>query len=286
MLALFAVSLLWAFSFGLIKGELTGIPPALVAFIRLGFCFILFMPLALMAKKYRPNLRLVLLGSIQFGVMYLAYIASYQYLPGYLVAVFTIFTPLYVMLFDALLTRRFNAILLLPVLLSIFATAVIVFKMPDSGQVITGFAILQLANLAFAFGQVAYKHYCATLTSPHKVNMASMYLGAMLLTALAALPQTIGSDIVISERQWAVLVYLGLIASGLGFFLWNLGARQVSAPLLAIMNNAYVPLAVLLALTLFNESAEITRLLVGGGLILASLYWAQQITQRQQNKVD
>ena len=286
MLALFAVSLLWAFSFGLIKGELTGIPPALVACIRLGFCFILFMPLALMAKASRPNLKLMLLGAIQFGVMYLAYIASYQYLPGYLVAVFTIFTPLYVMLFDALLTKRFQAALLLPVLLSIVATAVIVFKMPDSGQVLTGFAVLQLANLAFAFGQVAYKHYSANLTSPHQVNMASMYLGAVCLTALAAIPLAVGSDIAISTRQWAVLVYLGLIASGLGFFLWNLGARQVSAPLLAIMNNAYVPLAVLLALTVFNESADITRLAIGGSLILISLYWAQQITQKRKNKVD
>jgi len=170
------------------------------------------------------------------------------------------------------------------VLLSVFATAVIVFKMPDSNQVFTGFMILQLANLAFAFGQVAYKHYSAALDSPHRVNMASMYLGAVCLTALAALPQAMGSDI--SPRQWGVLVYLGLIASGLGFFLWNLGARQVSAPLLAIMNNAYVPLAVLLALTLFNESADITRLAIGGTLILISLYWAQQITQRLQNRVD
>jgi hypothetical protein len=37
------------------------------------------------------------LGAIQFGLMYVAYIASYQYLSGYLVAVFTIFTPLYVL---------------------------------------------------------------------------------------------------------------------------------------------------------------------------------------------
>jgi drug/metabolite transporter (DMT)-like permease len=35
MLYLFLVSLLWAFSFGLIKGELTGLPPASVAFVRL-----------------------------------------------------------------------------------------------------------------------------------------------------------------------------------------------------------------------------------------------------------
>ena len=237
------------------------------------------MPLALIAKNVRPNLRLMVLGAVQFGVMYLAYIQSYQYLPGYLVAVFTIFTPLYVILLDALRVKKFNPSLLKPVLLSILATAIIVFKSPESEQLLTGFLILQIANLAFAFGQVGYKRYAQKLTTSHTVNMASMYLGAMLLTAFFAIPQTINTQVLITPFQWSILLYLGVIASGLGFFLWNLGAKQVPIALLAIMNNAYVPIAVLLSLTWFNEEADVMRLAIGGSLIIISLFWAQQLTK-------
>ena len=38
--------------------------------------------------------------------------------------------------------------------------------------------------------------------------------------------------------QWSVLVWLGVVASGLGYFMWNYGATQVDAGTLGIMNNA------------------------------------------------
>jgi drug/metabolite transporter (DMT)-like permease len=53
--ALIFVSILWAFSFGLIKGELTGLDPTLVAHIRLLLSFIVFLPFAVIAKQYKPN---------------------------------------------------------------------------------------------------------------------------------------------------------------------------------------------------------------------------------------
>jgi drug/metabolite transporter (DMT)-like permease len=34
-----------------------------------------------------------------------------------------------------------------------------------------------------------------------------------------------------------ILVWLGVVASGLGYFMWNYGATQVDAGTLGIMNN-------------------------------------------------
>jgi len=157
MYALIFVSVLWAFSFGLIKGQLTGIDPALVAAIRLTFCVITFIPFALLNKLPNKPFAFIALGIVQFGVMYWAYIQSYQYLPGYLVAVFTIFTPFYVMVFNALFERKWSWLHLMPVLLSIVGAAIIVFRSPEQSTYLQGFLILQCANIAFAFGQVGYR---------------------------------------------------------------------------------------------------------------------------------
>ena len=285
MPALIFVSILWAFSFGLIKGELTGLDSNLVAHIRLLLSFMVFLPFALIAKQYKPNFYLMGLGAIQFGIMYVAYIASYQYLPGYLVAIFTIFTPLYILFINAIRCREFTLNLLIPVMLSIIGTAIMVYKTVDSTEFLTGFCILQVANIAFAYGQISYKHYCEKYQqSSHAINMVSMYFGAALLTGIIALPTMLNTNISITNRQWLVMFYLGVIASGIGFYLWNLGAKQVSAVSLAIMNNGYVPFALLFSLTLFGEQVNILRLLLGSTFIVMSLLLAHRLDRDRINK--
>ena len=62
--------------------------------------------------------------------------------------------------------------------------------------------------------------------------------------------------------QWLTLAYLGLVASGLGFYLWNAGARRTGTGTLAVLNNAKVPLGVAASLLLFGETAELGPLLL------------------------
>jgi len=69
-----------------------------------------------------------------------------------------------------------------------------------------------------------------------------------------------------------VLLYLGLLASGVGFFLWNVGATRVEAGILAVFNNVKIPLAVLVSLLFFREHADWLRLLCGGGIIALALW--------------
>ena len=70
--------------------------------------------------------------------------------------------------------------------------------------------------------------------------------------------------------QWWLLAYLGVIASGVCFFLWNYGARRVTPVKLAIMNNLKIPLAALISLLLFREQPNMFLLALGCLLILSS----------------
>ncbi|MFT7409590.1 MAG: drug/metabolite transporter (DMT)-like permease [Oleispira sp.] len=274
MWRLVAVSIIWAFSFGLIKGKLTGLDSGLVASIRLILCFLCFMPFIFRVSLLKMRLRLMVLGVVQFGIMYLAYIQSYQYLPGYLVAVFTIFTPFYVIALNTVFDKSSRdtkklAMAGAAVLLSIAGAAVIVFKTPGEDEFLMGFLILQLANIAFAIGQWNYQRWADQ--GSNAGNMAWMYLGAALFASLVSFPQLDWVNIVISDEQIMVLLYLGVIASGLCFYLWNSGSKQVSPATLAVMNNGYIPVAVIASIVLFSEEADFVRLIVGGGLILLSI---------------
>lgn len=274
MWRLVAVSIIWAFSFGLIKGKLTGLDSGLVASIRLILCFLCFMPFIFKVSQHKMRFRLALLGIVQFGIMYLAYIKSYQYLPGYLVAVFTIFTPFYVIALNTLFDKssrdsRRLLLSLAAVVMSIAGAAVIVFRTPGQEEYFIGFLILQFANIAFAIGQWNYQRWADQ--GSNAGNMAWMYLGAAAFASLVTFPQLDLSEVVVSNEQVGVLLYLGIIASGLCFYLWNSGSKQVTPATLAVMNNGYIPVAVVASIVLFSEEADLLRLSMGGGLILLSV---------------
>ena len=65
---------------------------------------------------------------------------------------------------------------------------------------------------------------------------------------------------------------MGIVASGVGFFLWNLGARKTDAGALAIFNNLKIPFGVAVSIFVFGESEDVTKLLVGFLIISTALY--------------
>jgi drug/metabolite transporter (DMT)-like permease len=257
-----AVSLIWGFSFGLIKGQLTDIPSGLVSFLRLIIAWLLFLPFARrVPAAHRLIPRLMGIGLLQFGLMYLLYIQSFQYLLAWEVALFTIFTPLYVTFFNDLLQRKINVRFFIAALLSVIALAILKWKTPDSEQFLPGFLLVQGSNLSFAMGQIAYKRTVEHETLSDLSLMHWLYLGGSLGTlafSFQTLPEAVFA---ISIDQWLVLFYLGAIASGVGFWFWNAGGRKVNAGTLAVFNNLKIPLAMIISILFFGESAPIMKLM-------------------------
>lgn len=277
MWLLLAVSLFWAVSFGLIKGGLTGLDSGFVAFARLSLSLLVFLPFLRTAQVPRRLLvELPLLGAVQYGLMYSLYIASYEHLQAHEVALFTVTTPLLVVLYDDALSGRLHKRALLAALIAVAGAAVISQRGSGLGDVWLGFALLQGSNLCFALGQVRYRrlmHGQRALTQAS--HFALLYLGAALLTGLeAALTGGLADTAKLTSEQAWTLLYLGVVPSGVCFFLWNVGATKATPGVLAVMNNAKVPLGVLVSLTIFGEEASLPRLVVGGALVAGAALWA------------
>ena len=273
MRLLIIVSLVWAFSFGLIKGQLTNLDSSAVAFLRLAISLILFLPMGLFRRlPGKRIIELMAIGAVQYGVMYLSYIHSFQYLNAYEVALFTIFTPFYVTLLNDLLTRSFHRRFFLAAFLAVLGTGIIVYHNGNDLNLKTGFLLIQISNLSFAAGQILYCRTMKKFTNiPDHRIFYLLYAGATLITgifALRTLPQTL---LIMNSTQWSVLLYLGVMASGICFFLWNKGSRMVSAGSLAVMNNLKVPLAMTCSILFFNETGNYLRLIAGGLVIAAAL---------------
>jgi drug/metabolite transporter (DMT)-like permease len=273
MFYLLLVSLIWACSFGLIKGNLTGLDSNFVSFCRMAVSLLVFLPFMKFKKvSLKSGIKLALIGAVQFGVMYVTYIAAFKTLKAYEVALFTIFTPLYVVLIEGILQKKLYVIYLLTAIVTIIGTWIIKGEELLSPQILNGFLLVQLSNLCFAFGQVYYRRVMAKEPGIRDMDIFGLlYLGATLLTGISTLVFVPLASITLTAKQAWTLLYLGAIASGLSFFLWNLGARKVNAGALAIFNDLKIPLAVLVSLVVFGEKTNLSRLLIGGAVILVAL---------------
>ena len=269
MLYLFVVSLVWAFSPGLIQNRLAGLDSSFVTTVRLSLALLVFLPfLRVRGLGLRNSGVLLCLGAVQFGAMYLAYNESFKHLASHEVALFTLTTPVFVTLLSDLLDRKLHLRSLGAALLAVAGTAVVVFQDKELKPTLVGLGLVQLSNLAFAVGQIGYKKFREKNGAvKDREVFALLYAGGVALALAVLLPRAVSVDL--HTPQLLTLLYLGIIASGLGFFFWNVGATRVSAGELAVLNNAKIPLMVAASLLVFGEHADPVRL--ASSLVLLGL---------------
>ena len=286
MIYLAIVSIIWAFSFGLIGSSLAGLDAFVVATLRLGVASVIFLFfLRIRTIGAKDRMILVLIGAIQFGVMYGCYMKAFHYIPSHIVAIFSITTPIYVVLIHNFRQKSFSKKFILAALLSVFGAGIIKAQEVPSGDIWMGFSLMQVAGLSFAFGQVAYRDW--KKENPLVVDysvFALLSLGGFVSVGFFSFLLTDFSNLNISMEQWKSIVYLGIVASGLGFFLWNKGATKVNPGTLAAFNNAVVPMAILCSLFVFGEIEFLTindllRIILGGSLILGAVVISKPLTQ-------
>ncbi|GAB54295.1 MadN protein [Glaciecola punicea ACAM 611] len=286
MIYLFATTLLWAFSFSLIGVYLAGQVDAWFSVLmRVALAMLIFLPfLKFRTVSKSLAIKLMAVGAVQLGLMYGFYYHSFLFLTVPEVLLFTVMTPLIVTLLNDALDKRFNPWFFMVAAIATLGAITIRYDGLSSDFII-GFFIVQGANLCFASGQVFYKRIMAKQQnlSQHTV-FGYFFIGAfivavvsfLLLGDISKLPQT--------NLQWGILSYLGVVASGLGYFAWNKGATLVNVGALAVMNNLLIPAGILVNVLIWNRDADIVRLSIGSGIILLALLINQKFFPRNRSE--
>ena len=272
---LLMVTVLWAFSFSLIGEYLAGqVDSDFAVLARVLIAALVFLPFTCWRGLPKPLLTgFWVAGALQFGVTYLCLYRSFSVLTVPEVLLFTVLTPIYVTLIDDALNKHLNRWALLAALVAVAGGAIIRFK-PLEGDYLWGFLLLQLANLTFAMGQVL----CRRLLIKYPVEQplyryfGHFFLGALVLAAPAFLLFGNSAKLPTSALQWGVLLWMGLFATALGMYWWVKGSVQVSAGSLAVLNELHVPAGLVVNLLIWNREADISRLALGGLVIIASLF--------------
>lgn len=284
---LVAVTVLWAFSFSLIGEYLAGkVDSDFAVLVRVLIAALVFLPWTRWRGLPRQLLAgFWLAGALQFGLTYLCLYRSFTVLTVPEVLLFTVLTPIYVTLLDDALARRFNPWSLVAALVAVGGGIVIRFRHLE-GDYLWGFVLLQVANAAFAAGQVLCRQLLARYRTEQPLSrfFGHFFVGALVLALPSYLIFGNAGRLPQTALQWGVLAWMGLFATALGMFWWVKGSTRVDAGTLAVMNELHVPAGLLVNLLIWNHDADLPRLALGGAVILASLWVNRTGRQRARCK--
>ncbi|MBA6263444.1 MAG: carboxylate/amino acid/amine transporter [Colwellia sp.] len=283
---LFAVTLLWAFSFSLIGVYLAGQVDAWFSVLmRIALATLVFLPFLSFKKTPKPlAIKLMFIGAIQLGAMYSFYYHSFLYLSVPEVLLFTVMTPIYITLLNDAIEKHFNPRFFVIALIAVCGALAIRYESINS-NFLMGLLLVQAANMCFATGQVTYKRLMSNSKLDHKTVFGWFFIGALLVATVCYVLFGNTDKLPSTPIQWGVLIYLGIVASGLGYFGWNKGATLVNVGALAAMNNVLIPAGIVVNVLIWNREADILRLSIGGGIILAALLLNQISTIPSKGKV-
>ncbi|WP_085247936.1 carboxylate/amino acid/amine transporter [Gilliamella mensalis] len=273
MLYLIFVTIIWSFSFSFIAVYLSGQVDAWFAVVmRVLFAFITFIPfLRFKHICFKQVLLLMGVGACQLGIMYFFYYNSFQYISVPEVLLFTIFTPIYVtVIYDLLQHHPLRISYLLMAIIAVVGAAIIRYD-HISANFIIGFLLIQGANIVFALGQVGYKRIMEVYPMPQHHAFAWVYSGAVVVASFGWLLFGDVSKLPTTSLQWGIIIWLGVVASGVCYFLWNYGATKVDSGTLAIMNNAVIPTGILVNVVIWHQSIDWGRFLIGSTVIIFAL---------------
>ncbi|WP_334326026.1 carboxylate/amino acid/amine transporter [Gilliamella apicola] len=285
MFYLIFVTLVWSFSFSFIAVYLSGqVDTWFAVVMRVLLAFIAFLPfLRFRNIQLKTMLLLMGVGACQLGIMYFFYYNSFQYISVPEVLLFTIFTPIYVtVIYDLLQHHPLRLSYLFTAIIAVIGAAIIRYDHISTNFII-GFLLIQGANIVFALGQVGYKRIIEVYPLPQHQAFAWVYLGAVIIATIGWLLFGDASKLPTTNVQWGIIIWLGVIASGLCYFLWNYGATKVDSGTLAIMNNVVIPTGILVNVVIWHQSLDWGRFILGSVVIILALILHYKIKNRSSN---
>jgi probable blue pigment (indigoidine) exporter len=211
----------------------------------------------------------LLAGAVGFGALYPLQLIGLTKIPSGVSAIVMQSSPILVLVFAFILSReKMTARSAVAVGLATFASMLLILNrgLGASGATIdtTGLILTTLASVALALSVPISKKLSASIGSL-SATFWSMAIGAALLATitLAAETPNIGKILAAPSSAWAALLFLSLICSALGFFLWNFAIRHSNSSVVAYTMQIKTPTAVLIGFTLGSEIFGLSTILAG-----------------------
>ncbi len=270
------VTVIWSTSWVLIKVGLRDVPALTFAGLRYGLAFICVLPIVAADPSQRASLRslsraswmrLILLGFLFFGVTQATVYIGLVSLPAFTVSLLLNLTTIVVAVLGiAWLKERLSGLQWLGIAVSVGAVLLYFYpiRLPE-GQAIA-LAVVCVGVLSNSASSVLNRRINrGGDLPPLVVSVVSLGAGALVLMGVGFSLQGVPP---LQLKDWAVISWLAVINTALGFTLWNHTLRTLAAVESSIINGTMIIQIAILAWIFLGERITLQQAV---GMILAGL---------------
>lgn len=281
LLALF-VTLVWGTTFVSTKVLLQhGLNPASIFFYRFLMAWLIIWPVSpkrLWAGSLKDELLFLLLGLTGGSVYFLAENTALKYTPASNVSLIICTAPLVTAFLSHLWVRgeRLKKEFVYGSLLALCGVALVVFngrfilKLSPLGDVLTLSAAFLWGVYTIFLKRIAPRYPILFITRKVFFYGLLSLLPVFFFSPLVAVAGIVRQVVVLSN-----LLFLGIVASMLCYFLWNIALKHLGA--IRTTNYIYLtPLVTLVASFLIIDEEITPVALLGAAFILGGVYWAER----------
>lgn len=272
--SILTMTAVWGSTFFLIKDVVTRIPvPDLLA-VRFGVAAVALLLIAgrslrMSGQTLRRGVALGLIYGVAQILQTFGLATTAASVSGFITGLYVVITPL---LAAAILRTRIPPRVWLAVVLATVGLGVLS---------LTGFSVGygELLTLAASVGYAAHILAMNAMTTPGTTVSLSVVQTVViaLVCTVAAAPH--GIALPTTGRDWAVVVYLGVVAGALTLFLQTWAQARIDATRAAVIMAMEPVWAALFAVTLGGEQLSV-RMVLGGLAILTGMYLVELAPRR------
>ncbi len=275
-LTLVTVMVVWGASVPVSKAAVSEVPPLLLAWLRFAIAALLLWPVY-RARRRAGASAIALgpafgLGLTGIALYYLGYNVGLLYTSATHAALIMSATPALTLVLAAVwLRERFTPAAIAGVVLSVAGVLLIVSGRTAGAHApdpMLGNALIVAAVAAWAVYTILAKR-CAHL-DPLVVTVATSVAGVVLLTPAVVVEFALGARMSLTATGFAAVVYLGVVASALGYLMYSASLRVLGAAQASTYLNLLPVVGVAAAMVMLGERID-ARTLVGGVAVLAGV---------------
>lgn len=282
-LMLVAVMVLWGASVPVSKAAVAEVPPLLLAWLRFALAALLLWPAYRTRRRagapavaWRPAFGLGLTG---IALYYLGYNVGLVYTSATHAALIQSATPALTLVLAAVwLRERFAPAAVAGVVLSIAGVLLIVSGRTAGAHApdpLLGNVLIVGAVGAWAVYTILAKR--SAHLDPLVVTVATSVAGVVLLTPAVVVEFALGARMALTATGFAAVLYLGVVASALGYAMYGASLRVLGAAQASTYLNLLPVVAVASAAVMLGERIDV-RTLAGGVAVLAGVALATMIS--------
>ncbi len=256
------VTMLWSFSWILIKLTITDIPPLTFAGLRYVFASLFLLPGLFRNKVYISKLKkkdwflLVLLGIVFYFFTQGGQFITLQYLETTTFSMLLNFSAIFIAFLGIIfLKEKLTLIQWVGIIVFILGVLLYFSPSPIGGGAWIGYVFAGFTVLANAVASLLGRRVNRNADIPVAITTGiSMSIGAILLLAAGLLIEDFPT---LTVSNWIVILWLASINTAFAFTLWNKSLQVLSAVESGIINNSMLVQIALLSIIFLGDTLSI-----------------------------